>query len=237
MRKENTKNKKPGVMVYFEILPQLEMLKPLQRLAIYDAIMAYGKDHTEPVLKREAGLAWAFIRPILDRDEERYERIIEGRSKGGKAKAAKDRKRKEEACSSESCSGLLSSAEACSTCQSTIYNPQSTISNLQSTNINLQSANINPQTPTVKERESIPGSASYQSEGFVPPSLQQVKAFVFQEGLRILPEDFVDYYTANGWRIGQQPIQDWKAVARRWSRKETDHGGNTFAGIDLGQSC
>ena len=121
--------------------------------------------------------------------------------------------------------------------QSTNINPQSTNINLQSTNINLQSANINPQTPTVKERESIPGSASYQLEGFVPPSLQQVKAFVFQEGLRILPEDFVDYYTANGWRIGQQPIQDWKAVARRWSRKETDHGGNTFAGIDLGQSC
>ena len=51
------------------------------------------------------------------------------------------------------------------------------------------------------------------------------------------PEDFLDYYSANGWMIGNQPIRDWKAVARRWSRKEKNHGTFSYAGFDLGSHC
>ena len=244
MGRKATKSEKPGVMIYFEIMPQLEMLKPLQRLAVYDAIMAYGKDRTEPSLKREGELVWAFIRPILDRDDERYRRTVEARSKGGKLTAAKAKKKKEAQNSAEACSAVLSSAEGmlnraedCSDCQSTISNPQSAIFNPQSANCNLQSAILNLQTPVGRERGSGSGTASDSLEGFVPPSLPQVKEFVLKEGLRFVPEDFTDYYNANGWMIGQQPIRDWKAVARRWDRKEKHHADCALDGIDLGPGC
>ena len=120
--------------------------------------------------------------------------------------------------------------------QQTTINNQLSTDNLQQTTDNYQLSTDNIQHTTGKERESIAGSASFDF-GFVPPSLPQVKEFVFQEGLRFLPEDFVDYYNANGWMIGKQPIQDWKAVARRWSRKEKTYDDSLFPGIDLGKNC
>ena len=83
MEKENTQ---PGVMLYFEIMPALMMLKDKQRLAVYDAIMRYGQYGEEPDLKGEAAICWGFIQSALDRDRERYERVVEARRKGGEAR-------------------------------------------------------------------------------------------------------------------------------------------------------
>ena len=33
-------------------------------------------------------------------------------------------------------------------------------------------------------------------------------------------ERFVDYYTANGWKVGKNPMKDWKAAVRNWERKD-----------------
>ena len=33
------------------------------------------------------------------------------------------------------------------------------------------------------------------------------------------PERFMDYYTANGWRLGKSEMKDWKAVVRNWERQ------------------
>lgn len=29
---------------------------------------------------------------------------------------------------------------------------------------------------------------------------------------------FVDYYTANGWKVGRNPMKDWKAASRNWRK-------------------
>ena len=44
------------------------------------------------------------------------------------------------------------------------------------------------------------------------------------EGLHVDVDDFLDYNAARDWRIGGAPIHDWKALARKWSRKE-ERGG------------
>ena len=83
----NEKNK-PGVMFYFDYLELIGRLRPMQRLAVYEAMIHYSMEGTEPVLPREAALLWGFIKPILDRDAERYERVTAARVKAGKARGA-----------------------------------------------------------------------------------------------------------------------------------------------------
>ncbi len=36
--------------------------------------------------------------------------------------------------------------------------------------------------------------------------------------------DFYDYYESNGWRVGRNPMKDWKAAARRWKRNQKPTG-------------
>jgi hypothetical protein len=30
----------------------------------------------------------------------------------------------------------------------------------------------------------------------------------------------VDYYSSNGWKVGRNPMKDWKAAVRTWERSE-----------------
>ncbi|MBQ6670217.1 MAG: hypothetical protein IJM80_01140, partial [Firmicutes bacterium] len=39
-------------------------------------------------------------------------------------------------------------------------------------------------------------------------------------GYSIDPERFIDYYDANGWKVGRNPMKDWKAAVRTWVRNE-----------------
>lgn len=58
---------------------------------------------------------------------------------------------------------------------------------------------------------------------FVPPKLEEVKAYCLQRRNGIDPEGFLDFYTANGWTQGKgKPIRDWQAAVRTWERREKD---------------
>ncbi len=40
--------------------------------------------------------------------------------------------------------------------------------------------------------------------------------------------EFWDYYESNGWRVGRNPMKDWKAAARRWKRNQALNGSQPF---------
>lgn len=54
---------------------------------------------------------------------------------------------------------------------------------------------------------------------FVPPTLEEVRAYCQERKNNVDPERFRDYYLANGWVQGKgKPIKDWKAAVRTWER-------------------
>lgn len=65
------------------------------------------------------------------------------------------------------------------------------------------------------------GAAKPPRTRFVPPSVEEVRAYCKEKGYGIDPERFVDYYQANGWVQGKgKPIKDWKACVRTWANSE-----------------
>ena len=69
-----------------------------------------------------------------------------------------------------------------------------------------------------------------------PPSREEVESFAKAECLgKVNLDKFFDYYNANGWMVGKNPMRDWKAVLRNWNRNEKDKGVHKFApeGRDL----
>ena len=75
-----------------------------------------------------------------------------------------------------------------------------------------------------KEREDTNVSSRKK---FVPPTAEEVSAYVHEKGYRVDPERFIDHYTANGWMCGKVKMKDWKAAVRNWNRNQKNSGQST----------
>lgn len=58
------------------------------------------------------------------------------------------------------------------------------------------------------------------SRKFAPPSVDEVAAYVREKGYHIDPETFVAFYQSKGWKVGAQPMKDWKAAVTTWEKKD-----------------
>ena len=58
---------------------------------------------------------------------------------------------------------------------------------------------------------------------FTPPTVEEVRAYCRERGNHVDPQRFVDYYTSNGWKVGRNPMKDWRAAVGTWER--SDSGG------------
>lgn len=55
---------------------------------------------------------------------------------------------------------------------------------------------------------------------FSPPTVDEVADYCRERGNHVDPQRFVDFYTAKGWRVGQNPMRDWKAAVRTWEQRD-----------------
>ena len=83
-----------------------------------------------------------------------------------------------------------------------------------------------PQYSKVKDRE-VEGSKEKGPDKpsrsrFVPPSVEEVRAYCQEKGYQIDPKRFVAYYEATGWTRGKTKIKDWRACVRTWVRQSKD---------------
>lgn len=55
---------------------------------------------------------------------------------------------------------------------------------------------------------------------FTPPTVEEVQAYCRERKNNVNAQRFVDYYTANGWKAGRNPMKDWKACVRTWEQNQ-----------------
>ena len=67
----------------------------------------------------------------------------------------------------------------------------------------------------------------------MPPTLDEVTAYVGEKKLRIDPTRFWNYYESNGWKVGKNPMKNWKAACNTWNSKDSPKpGGGKTASFD-----
>ena len=77
----------------------------------------------------------------------------------------------------------------------------------------------------------IPECSSLQKRArkratFVKPTVSEVAEYVRNRGSPVDAEAFVAFYESKGWKVGKQPMKDWKAAIVTWEKRhETDCGG------------
>ena len=57
---------------------------------------------------------------------------------------------------------------------------------------------------------------------FTPPTYDEVKTFVKENGYTINPQTFFNHYTSNGWMKGQTKMTDWQAAIRTWQARQDE---------------
>ena len=69
------------MMIYFDIMPSLELLSDQEFGQLMRGILLYGLEGTEPDFRSHLHMemVWKMIRPRLDKDRQHYEAIVNRR--------------------------------------------------------------------------------------------------------------------------------------------------------------
>jgi hypothetical protein len=58
------------------------------------------------------------------------------------------------------------------------------------------------------------------------PTLNEVRAYCEERKNHVDPQKWFDHYCSNGWKVGRNPMKDWKAAVRTWEQERTNGNGN-----------
>ncbi len=85
---------------------------------------------------------------------------------------------------------------------------------------------IVPMMVPIEKSKLVPTPRPKATRRFTPPTHDQAFSYFHARGSAIAiteSENFIDFYESKGWMIGKNKMKDWKAAARNWMRKSTEH--------------
>lgn len=192
-------------MAAFQFFPSywdaLSQLPDDQVGKVVRAMCTVTFDGGEPSLEGIPALVFSVIRPTV---ESSYERSLSG-SKGGR-KAGRGRPSK----------GSSEIAYQANPEEPIKLNRNSLIAERNGT-----------------ERNGVSNSPQKApSKRFIPPTVEDVESYLREANIvTFTAEEFVSYYTGNGWKVGKNQMKDWKATCRSWnSRRKKDSSGYRRSG-------
>jgi len=68
----------------------------------------------------------------------------------------------------------------------------------------------------------INNNKSNREQGFVKPTIEQIREYCNERRNTINAESFFDYYEAKGWMLGTTKMKDWKAAVRNWENRRKE---------------
>lgn len=93
-----------------------------------------------------------------------------------------------------------------------------------SQNSRLSQSQSQPQVTSTDTKDKV--------KRFVPPSIEDVTAYCLERGKGVDPEKWYNHYTANGWKVGKNPMKDWRAAVRTWENGTSTTSKRAPAEID-----
>lgn len=161
-------------------------MSPKLRAAFYEAIISYAVADINPQLPKAISGYWPIVKPMLDNAKSHYDA---GKKGGKKSKSSEFGSDISETNGFEDDETKGSDKEKEKEKEKKEY----------------------------KEKGADAPPAPTKSRRFVPPELEEVKAYFAEKGgTDIQAERFCAYYESNGWKVGRNPMKDWKAAVRGW---------------------
>ena len=78
-----------------------------------------------------------------------------------------------------------------------------------------------------KEKSKNDGHFCNAQTRFVPPTLEEVKAYCEEKGYNIDALSFCNFYASKGWMVGRNKMKDWKKAIVTWVQRDKRDGKYT----------
>ena len=164
------------------------------RLKFYDALLNYVFEGVEPEDDVISALITA-IKPSLDKEDNR-----------GGAREGAGRPKQNEVLNNQK---NQNKSKIIKNNQNEVLNNQKNQSFLE-TETEIRNGN--------KEKDTLKGIEKEKTKIFKIPTLDEVKSYCQERNNGVDAERFIDFYASKGWKVGNQPMKDWRAAVRTWER-------------------
>lgn len=185
---------KKSFVLYCDYRKHFSLLSPEEQGCLIMAIFEYVETGAEPVLEAMPLMAFSFIRAQLDRDFASYAETCKRRAEAGR-RSGEARRAKAEAAEQEGTKRT----------DNDTVNVNETVN--ETVIYNRGNSDESPQKKTASR--------------FIPPTIEDVRAYCIERGNGVNPESFVDFYASKGWMVGKNKMKDWKAAIRTWEKGES----------------
>lgn len=187
---------------FYEAIAELESEE--DQLAALKAIIEYALGILDKPTSGVAAMALKFAKPQIDANNRKYE----NGKKGGRATNKEPNANQTETKPKPNANQTETKAEP---------NTQNAEPNV---NVNVND-NVN-----VFSKENIGDTHQREERArrFTAPTVEDVRQYAREHGYRVNAEKFCDYYASNGWKVGKNPMKDWRAAVRNWVRQEDRYG-------------
>ena len=57
---------------------------------------------------------------------------------------------------------------------------------------------------------------------FAPPGVEEVREYIREKGYHVDADVFCAHYDSNGWKVGRNPMKDWKRALVTWEKRRQE---------------
>ena len=218
--------KKETFLFYADWLNVIRDLPSEVQLEVYQAIAEYAIYGNLIELKPLAKVAFGFVKQTIDRDTQKYISISEKRSEAGKKGGRRLKDNELEESNEKQKKQLLSEKSKKSNCPLNDNVNDNDISFLEKKKQKSDVAVSDLENESSESPIETIQTPKEQSGGgrkkFTIPTPEEVQAYCDERKNGILGQQFCDFYSSKGWRVGSQPMKDWKAAVRTWEMRRKD---------------
>ena len=220
--------KKETFLFYADWLNVIRDLPSEVQLEVYQAIAEYAIYGNLIELKPLAKVAFGFVKQTIDRDTQKYISISEKRSEAGKKGGRRLKDNELEESNEKQKKQLLSEKSKKSNCS---LNDNDNVNDndisflekkKQKSDVVVSDLeNENSESP-IETLQTPKEQSGDRRKKFTIPTPEEVQAYCEDRKNGILGQQFCDFYSSKGWRVGSQPMKDWKAAVRTWEMRRKD---------------
>ncbi len=100
---------------------------------------------------------------------------------------------------------------------------KSVIALLQKYNLEgyLKGSQTLPEGGKDKAKDIVIVKDKVKAKRFAKPNVEDIIEYCNERNNYVDPQKFYDYYSSNGWKVGKNPMKDWKAAVRTWEKNTT----------------